>query len=112
MIEHEESDDRDANPSISCTGNEASDGFETASDADLDSDGEDGGASSRKEQQRREQQHNLQQKQLNQTEQEQEQDVPERSISSEDASVDEEELRQVRFRNLGFSLFVLLCCNS
>ncbi|XP_061370366.1 uncharacterized protein LOC133313067 [Gastrolobium bilobum] len=88
VIEHEESEDRNAKPSNAGAGNEASDGFETASDADLGSDGEEGGASSRKEQEHGEQH------QHQQTEQEQEQGVALRSDSSEDASVNEEEMRQ------------------
>jgi hypothetical protein len=95
LIEQEESDDRNVtNPSNAGAenGNEASDGFETASDADLASDGEDGGTSSREGQDHPEL--HQQQKQT-----EEQQGAPLRSDSSEDASIIEEQLKQVPFQN-------------
>ncbi|CAK8541552.1 unnamed protein product [Lathyrus sativus] len=87
VIEQEKTDDRNANLSNATAGNDASDGFETASEADLDSDGDDDRASSREELQHREQP-------PKQTEGEQEQDAPQGSISSEDTLINEHELRQ------------------
>ncbi|RDX90209.1 Tetratricopeptide repeat protein 1 [Mucuna pruriens] len=86
VIEQEESEHRNANPSV--VGNDASDGFETASDTDLGSDGEEGGAGSREEQNRPKKHHHQQ------TEQEPEHDVPPSTGSSENALINEEETRQ------------------
>jgi len=95
VIEQENTDDRNAIPSnATAAGNDASDGFETASEADLDSDADDGGDISREEPK------NLDQPK--EQEGEQEQDVAQRSGSSENALINEEELKQVRFPNLGF----------
>lgn len=101
VIGQQENEDRNTNPSKAGAANDVSDGFETASDTDLgsDGDGNDGRPIIREEPEHQEHQH--QQKQTEQ-EQEQEQGDPQKSISSEDASIDEEELKQVRFRNLGF----------
>ncbi|KAK7395347.1 hypothetical protein VNO78_15899 [Psophocarpus tetragonolobus] len=88
VIEQEESQHGNANPSNAGAGhgNDASDGFETASDADLDSDGEGGGGSAAIQEEH-------QQKQ--QTEQETEHDVPRSTESSENnALVNDEESRQ------------------
>ncbi|XP_058759820.1 uncharacterized protein LOC131633125 [Vicia villosa] len=90
LIEQEKTDDPNANPSNATAGNDASDGFETASEADLDSDGDDGGASSREELQHSDQP----QQTPKRTEGEQEQDVHQQSISSEEALINEDELRQ------------------
>jgi len=96
VIEQENTDDRNANPSnaTAAVGNDASDGFETASEADLDSDGDDGGDISREEPKNRDQ--------PKEQEGEQEQYVAQESVSSENALINEEELKQVRFSNLGF----------
>jgi len=96
VIEQENTDDRNANPSnaTAAVGNDASDGFETASEADLDSDGDDGGDISREEPKNRDQ--------PKEQEGEQEQHVAQESVSSENALINEEELKQVRFSNLGF----------
>ncbi|KAL2336694.1 hypothetical protein Fmac_011140 [Flemingia macrophylla] len=91
VIEQEETEHRNANPSNAGAGNDASDGFETASDTDLgsDGDGEDGGAGSREEKTHPEK-HDQQQ-----TEQEPEHhDVPRSTESSENALINEEESRQ------------------
>lgn len=88
VIEQEESEHRNANPS-----NDASDGFETASDTDLAGEGDDSGAGIPEEQNRTEQSHTEKQ-----TEQEPEHDAPRSSESSENnALISEEESRQVRF---------------
>lgn len=97
LIEQDNTDDQNANPSNATAGNDASDGFETASEADLDSDGDDDRASSREELQHSDQPQNP----PTRTEGEQEQEVPQQSISSEEALINEDELRQVRFQNLG-----------
>ncbi|KAG5027624.1 hypothetical protein AAZX31_08G346600 [Glycine max] len=100
VIEQEESEHRNANPS-----NDASDGFETASDTDLASDGDDGGAGSPEEQNHIEQSHTEQNhteqshtekhQQQQQTEQEPEHDDPQSTESSENnALINEEESRQ------------------
>ncbi|CAI8612603.1 unnamed protein product [Vicia faba] len=87
VIEQENTDDRNANLSNATASNDVSDGFETASEADLDSDGDDDRASSREEL------HHCDQP-PKPTEGEQEQDVPQRSVSSEEALINEDELRQ------------------
>lgn len=108
LIEHEESKQRNANPSNAA--NDDSDGFETASDTDLASDGDDGGAGSPEEQNHIEQSHTEQNhteqshtekhQQQQQTEQEPEHDDPQSTESSENnALINEEESRQVWFRN-------------
>ncbi|KAK7338880.1 hypothetical protein VNO77_19514 [Canavalia gladiata] len=95
LIEQEECEDRHANPSNAGAGNDASDGFETASEADLgsdgdaDGDGNEGGASSREQPV-----HSEKHQQQQQTEQEQEQDVPGSTDSSEFTSINNEELKQ------------------
>ncbi|AES79205.2 putative acetyltransferase A, auxiliary subunit [Medicago truncatula] len=87
VIEQENTDDRSAIPSnATAAGNDDSDGFETASEADLDSDCDDGGDISREEQKNHEQ--------PKEQEGEQEQDVAQRSVSSENALINEEELKQ------------------
>ncbi|TKY66078.1 Tetratricopeptide repeat protein 1 [Spatholobus suberectus] len=88
VIEQEESKHRNANASIAGASNDASDGFETASDADLDSDGDDGGACSREAQNHPGKPHQQQ------TEQEPEHDGPRSTESSENALINEEESRQ------------------
>lgn len=98
VIEQEKTDDRNVNLSNATAGNDASDGFETSSEADLDSDDDEGGASIREELQHREKP----QQPPKRIKGEQGQDVPQRSISSEDALINEDELRQVPFQNLGF----------
>lgn len=91
LIEHEESKQRNANPSNAA--NDDSDGFETASDTDLAGEGDDSGAGIPEEQNRTEQSHTEKQ-----TEQEPEHDAPRSSESSENnALISEEESRQVRF---------------
>jgi len=90
VIEHQETEDRNAVPST----NDVSDGFETASDTDLDSDvdaNDGGGAIKHEEGDHRDQQQHQQTEQ----EKEQEQSDSQRIISSDDASIDEEELKQV-----------------
>ncbi|KAL1321396.1 hypothetical protein HN51_066190 [Arachis hypogaea] len=61
VIEQQETEDRNANPSNAVAGNDASDGFETASDTDLGSDngGDDVGASSYDQRQQQHQQQQL-----------------------------------------------------
>ncbi|TKY71559.1 Tetratricopeptide repeat protein 1 [Spatholobus suberectus] len=88
--EQEESEHRNANPSNAGSGNGASDGFETASDADLSSEGDDddGGADSREAQNHPEKHHQQE------TEQEPEHDVPRSTDFSENALINEEESRQ------------------
>lgn len=92
VIQQEESDHRNANPSNAGAGHDASDGFETASDTDLgsDGDGEDGGAGSREEQNHVEKHQHQQQ----QTEQAPEHDVLQSTESSENSLINEEESRQ------------------
>ncbi|KAK2424536.1 TPR repeat-containing thioredoxin TTL1 [Trifolium repens] len=89
VIDHHETDDRNAILSNAATTNDASDGFETASDTDLDSDvdANDGGAIKQEEQDNRQQQHQ-------QSDQQNEQVDPQRIISSDDASINDEELIQ------------------
>jgi hypothetical protein len=95
VIEHEKPDDRNPNQSnATAAGTDASDGFETASEADLDSDVDESEARSREEEKKHRQQPQQQRKE---TEGEHVQDVDQKSISSEDALINEEELRQVRF---------------
>ncbi|GAU21821.1 hypothetical protein TSUD_176670 [Trifolium subterraneum] len=92
VIENEKPDDQNANQSnATAAGTEASDGFETASEADLDSDGDDSEPISREEEQKHREQPQQQRKE---TEGEHQQDVNQRSISSEDALINEEELKQ------------------
>jgi predicted nucleic acid-binding Zn-ribbon protein len=108
VIDHHETDDRNAILSNAATTNDASDGFETASDTDLDSDvdANDGGAIKQEEQDNLQQQHQL-------SDQQNEQVDPHRIISSDDASINDEELIQVlKFRVLlvvyVFVLFFLI----
>lgn len=90
VIEQEESEHPNANPFNA--GNDATDGFQTAVDADLGSDGEASGSYCREEQNHAEKQQ--------QTEQEPEHVVPRSTESSENnAKINEEESRLVRFRN-------------
>ncbi|KAI5412877.1 uncharacterized protein LOC127086855 [Lathyrus oleraceus] len=91
VVEHQETEDRNPKPSNAGTSNDASEGFETASDTDLgsDVDANDGGAIKHKERE-----HLQQQNQHTEQEQEQEQGDPQRMISSDDASINEEELKQ------------------
>ncbi|XP_004487317.1 uncharacterized protein [Cicer arietinum] len=83
VIGQQEIEDRNANPSNAGTNNDASDGFETASDTDLgsDGDGNDGGTIKEEKQEHPQQQ--------------QEKSDPGRIISSDEASIDDEELKQV-----------------
>ncbi|XP_027334894.1 tetratricopeptide repeat protein 1 [Abrus precatorius] len=90
LIEQQECEDPNPKPSNAADAtNDASDGFETASDADLDNDAEGGGASIREEQH-----HPSECQHQPQAEQEQEQGVPGSSESSENALINEEELKQ------------------
>ncbi|GAU30984.1 hypothetical protein TSUD_104980, partial [Trifolium subterraneum] len=86
VIDHHETDDRNA-----ILSNAASDGFETASDTDLDSDvdANDGSAIKQEEQDNHQQQ----------SDQQQEQGDPQRIISSDDASINNEELIQGKYEN-------------
>ncbi|BAT84402.1 hypothetical protein LR48_Vigan03g133900 [Vigna angularis] len=89
VIEQEESEHRNASRSNAAgAANDASDGFETASEADLasDDDGGDGGADREQEQNHPEEHHRQQQ-----TEQQPERDVPQSTAeSSENALITEE----------------------
>ncbi|QCE11626.1 G protein-coupled receptor [Vigna unguiculata] len=89
VIEQEESEQRNASPSNAAgAANDASDGFETASEADLasDDDGGDGGAD-RQQEQKHPEEHQRQQ----QTEQQPEHNVPQSTTeSSENALITEE----------------------
>ncbi|RZB84565.1 hypothetical protein D0Y65_032732 [Glycine soja] len=90
VIEQEESEHPNANPFNAS--NDPTDGFQTAVDADLGSDGEGSGSYCREEQNHAEKQQ--------QTEQEPEHVVPRSTESSENnAKINEEESRLVRFRN-------------
>lgn len=95
VIEHHDTHDRNANPST--TANDASDGFETASDTDLASDADDIRLEDHKHaeqpQQHHQEEEDQQQKQVEQ-EQEQEQGDPPSIISSDVASINDEESNQ------------------
>lgn len=101
VVEHQETEDRNPKPSNAGTSNDASEGFETASDTDLgsDVDANDGGAIKHKEREHLQQQNQH-------TEQEQEQGDPQRIISSDDASINEEELKQVAKSRVSFVVYI------
>ncbi|XP_015965062.1 uncharacterized protein LOC107488799 [Arachis duranensis] len=90
VIEQQENEDRNANPS-NTAGNDASDGFETASDTDLGSEtgGDDVGASSH-DQQLEQQQHQQQQPKPEHSEPEPEQSVSPSNSFSRDPLINEE----------------------
>lgn len=95
VIEHQKTDDRNPNPSNAGTSNDASDGFETASDTDLGSDVDTNDGRSIKHEER---EHLQPQNQHTEQEQEKEQGDHQRVISSDYASnalINEEELNQV-----------------
>ena len=92
VIEQQETEDRNANPS-NAAGNDASDGFETASDTDLGSDtgGDDVGASSHDQQlEQPQQQHQQQQPKPEHSEPEPEQSVSPSNSFSGDPLINEE----------------------
>ncbi|CAK8536459.1 unnamed protein product [Lathyrus sativus] len=85
VIDHQETEDLNPDPSNADTSNDASEGFETASDTDLGSDVDANDGSTIKQEERE----HLQQKNQH-TEQDQEQGDPQRIISSDDALINEE----------------------